>query len=150
MDVVYWKPERADPALEKELGVRYVSFDELLEMSDIVSLHCPLTPATKHLIDAKALAKMRPTAFLINTARGAIVDEAALVRALDKGVIAGAGLDVFEREPVVHPGLKQRANVVLVPHLGSATVETRERMALRAVANVEAALRGEPVPDELS
>ena len=117
--------------------------------SDIVSLHCPLLTATKHLIDAKALAKMRPTAFLVNTARGAIVDEAALVRALDKGIIAGAGLDVFEREPVVHPGLKQRANVVLVPHLGSATIETRERMALRAVANVEAALRGEPVPDDL-
>ncbi len=115
-----------------------------------MSLHCPLTPATKHLIDAKALAKMQPTAFLVNTARGAVVDEAALVRALDKGVIAGAGLDVFEREPVVHPGLKQRANVVLVPHLGSATVETRERMALRAVANVEAALRGEPVPDDLT
>jgi len=150
MDVIYWKPERAAAALEKELGVRYVTFDELLERSDIVSLHCPLTPSTKHLIDAKALAKMRPTAFLINTARGAIVDEAALVRALDKGVIAGAGLDVFEREPVVHPGLKQRANVVLVPHLGSATVETRERMALRAVANVEAALGGQPVPDDLT
>jgi glyoxylate reductase len=114
-----------------------------------VSLHCPLTPETKHLIDASALAKMRPTAFLVNTARGAIVDEAALVRALDRGEIAGAGLDVFEREPVVHPGLKQRANVVLVPHLGSATVDTRERMALRAVTNVEAALRGEPVPDNL-
>jgi glyoxylate reductase len=149
MDVIYWKPERADAAVEKELGVRYVSFDELLASSDIVSLHCPLTPATKHLIDAKALGKMQPTAFLVNTARGAIVDEAALVRALDKGEIAGAGLDVFEREPVVHPGLKQRANVVLVPHLGSATVETRERMALRAVANVEAALRGEPAPDDL-
>ena len=149
MDVIYWKPEPADAAVEKELGVRYVSFDELLERSDILSLHCPLTAATKHLIDAKALARMKPTAFLVNTARGAVVDEAALVRALDKGVIAGAGLDVFEREPVVHPGLKQRANVVLVPHLGSATVETRERMALRAVANVEAALRGDPVPDDL-
>ena len=146
MDVVYWKPERADEALEQELGVRYVTFDELLERSDIVSLHCPLNDATKHLINAAALAKMQPTAFLINTARGAIVDEAALVRALDKGVIAGAGLDVFEREPVVHPGLKQRANVVLVPHLGSATIDTRERMAMRAVANVEAALAGSPCP----
>jgi glyoxylate reductase len=149
MDVVYWKPERADEALEQELGVRYVTFDELLERSDIVSLHCPLNDRTKHLINAAALAKMKPTAFLVNTARGSIVDEAALVRALDKGVIAGAGLDVFEREPVVHPGLKQRANVVLVPHLGSATVDTRERMALRAVANVEAALAGKPVPDDL-
>jgi glyoxylate reductase len=149
MDVIYWKPERADAATERELGVRYVTFDELLDSSDIVSLHCPLNDGTRHLINAAALAKMRPTAFLINTARGAIVDEAALVRALDRGDIAGAGLDVFEREPVVHPGLKQRANVVLVPHLGSATVETRERMALRAVANVEAALRGEPVPDDL-
>jgi glyoxylate reductase len=149
MKVIYTKPERADEALEQELGVRYVSFDELLETSDIVSLHCPLNDSTKHLINAAALAKMQPTAFLINTARGAIVDEAALVRALDRGEIAGAGLDVFEREPVVHPGLKQRANVVLVPHLGSATVDTRERMALRAVANVEAALAGKPVPDDL-
>ncbi len=150
MDVVYSKPDRADPAVERELGVRYVSFDELLASSDIVSLHCPLTDATRHLIDAAALAKMRPTAFLINTARGAIVDEAALVRALDRGDIAGAGLDVFEREPVVHPGLKQRANVVLVPHLGSATIDTRERMALRAVANVEAVLTGKPAPDDLT
>jgi glyoxylate reductase len=150
MDVVYSKPVRADPALERELGVRYLPFDELLGSSDIVSLHCPLTDATRHLINAAALTKMRSTAFLINTARGAIVDEAALVRALDRGDIAGAGLDVFEREPVVHPGLKQRANVVLVPHLGSATIDTRERMALRAVANVEAALTGEPAPDDLT
>jgi glyoxylate reductase len=150
MDVVYSKPEPADPAVERELGVRYLSFDELLASSDIVSLHCPLTDATRHLINAAALTKMRPTAFLINTARGAIVDEAALVRALDRGDIAGAGLDVFEREPVVHPGLKQRANVVLVPHLGSATIDTRERMALRAVANVEAALTGKPAPDDLT
>jgi glyoxylate reductase len=150
MDVVYSKPDRADPAVEHELGVRYLPFDELLASSDIVSLHCPLTDSTRHLINAAALTKMRPTAFLINTARGAIVDEAALVRALDRGDIAGAGLDVFEREPVVHPGLKQRANVVLVPHLGSATIDTRERMALRAVANVEAALTGKPAPDDLT
>jgi lactate dehydrogenase-like 2-hydroxyacid dehydrogenase len=149
MRIRYCKPQRADEALERELGAEYVPFGELLERSDIVSLHCPLTERTRHLIDAAALAQMKPTAFLVNTARGAVVDEAALVRALDRGGIAGAGLDVYEREPVVHPGLKQRANVVLVPHLGSATVATRERMALRAVANVEAALAGQPVPDDL-
>ena len=104
MDVVYWKPERADAALEKELGVRYVVVRRAARDGGHRQPALPADAATKHLIDAKALAKMRPTAFLINTARGAIVDEAALVRALDKGVIAGAGLDVFEREPVVHPG----------------------------------------------
>jgi glyoxylate reductase len=118
--------------------------DELLASSDVVSLHCPLTPETRHLIDAERLAQMRPSAYLINTARGPVVDEPALVQALRSGVIAGAGLDVFEHEPEVHPGLLELENVVLAPHLGSATIETRTAMAVLAAQNVAAVLSGEP------
>jgi lactate dehydrogenase-like 2-hydroxyacid dehydrogenase len=118
--------------------------EELLAASDVVSLHCPLTPETRHLIDADRLALMRPSAYLINTARGPVVDEPALVRALQDGVIAGAGLDVFEREPEVHPGLLELENVVLVPHLGSATIETRTAMATLAAENVVSVLSGKP------
>jgi lactate dehydrogenase-like 2-hydroxyacid dehydrogenase len=122
----------------------YLPLDELLASADVVSLHCPLTPETRHLIDRAALERMGESAYLVNTARGPIVDEAALARALAEGVIAGAGLDVFEEEPAVHPGLLDLDNVVLVPHLGSATVETRAAMADLAVRNVVAVLRGEP------
>ncbi len=120
------------------------ALEELLASSDVVSLHCPLTPETRHLINAERLGLMRPTAYLINTARGPVVDEPALVRALQDGVIAGAGLDVFEHEPEVHPGLLELENVVLVPHLGSATVETRTAMATLAARNVVSVLSGEP------
>jgi glyoxylate reductase len=123
-----------------------VELRELLERSHVVSLHCPLTPETRHLIDADALARMRDDAYLVNTARGPVVDEAALAAALHDGVIAGAALDVFEREPEVHPGLVGLENVVLVPHLGSATVETRTAMAELAAANVAAVLRGDDPP----
>ncbi|MFJ9883854.1 NAD(P)-dependent oxidoreductase [[Kitasatospora] papulosa] len=119
-----------------------VGLDELLETSDVVSVHCPLTSQTRHLIDAVALEHMKPSAFLINTARGAVVDEAALAQALSTGTIAGAGLDVYENEPDVHPGLRTLDNVVLAPHLGSATVETRARMAELAADNVVAVLCG--------
>jgi glyoxylate reductase len=115
---------------------RRVPLDELLATSDIVSLHCPLTIETRHLIDAAALRAMKPTSYLINTARGPIVDESALVDALACGSIAGAALDVYEHEPQVHPGLRELPNVVLAPHLGSATVETRTLMAELAVKNV--------------
>ena len=108
-----------------------------------MSLHCPLTPETTHLVDAAVLARMKPTAFLINTTRGPVVDEAALVDALREGTIAGAGLDVYEREPVVHPGLLELENVVLLPHLGSATVETRTAMAVLAARNALAVLGGD-------
>ena len=118
--------------------------EELLKTSDVVSLHCPLTPDTRHLINAERLALMRSSAYLINTARGPVVDEAALVRALQDRVIAGAGLDVFENEPEVHPGLLELDNVVLVPHLGSATVETRTAMASLAAENVVRVLGGDP------
>ena len=128
-------------------GVRFVrELDELLEDSDVLSLHCPATPETRHLIGAAQLARMRPGAVLINTARGDVVDEAALVAALDAGRLAGAGLDVYEREPAVHSGLLARENVVLLPHLGSATVETRAAMGFAALANLEAFFAGLPLP----
>ena len=123
-----------------------VDLDELLERSHVVSLHCPLTPETRHLIDADALDRMRDDAYLVNTARGPVVDEAALAAALRDGVIAGAALDVFEHEPEVHPDLVGAENAVLVPHLGSATVETRTAMAELAAANAIAVLAGERPP----
>lgn len=121
---------------------RRVPLEELLDTSDIVSLHCPLTSETHHLIGSAALQRMKSGAYLINTARGPVVDENALARALAGGVIAGAALDVYEHEPEVHPGLRDLDNVVLVPHLGSATVETRTRMAELAVNNVVSVLEG--------
>ena len=121
-----------------------MSLDELLVSSDVVSIHTPGTPQTRHMIDRRALARMKRSAFLVNTARGTIVDEDALVWALGEHLIAGAALDVFEKEPVVHPGLLPLENVVLVPHLGSATRETRTAMADLAVSNVLAVLDGRP------
>ncbi|WP_199254559.1 2-hydroxyacid dehydrogenase [Mycolicibacterium mengxianglii] len=121
---------------------RRVALDELLATSDVVSLHCPLTADTRHLIDASALRRMKAGSYLVNTARGPIVDENALVEALAGGVIAGAALDVYEYEPDVHPGLRTLPNAVLAPHLGSATVETRTRMAELAVENVVQTLTG--------
>jgi glyoxylate reductase len=136
MEVLYTKRSRgAEPG--------QVELEELLARSHAVSLHCPLTPETRHLIDAAALARMRDDAYLVNTARGPVVDEAALATALRDGVIAGAALDVFEREPEVHPELLGLENAVLVPHLGSATVETRRAMAELAAANALAVLAGD-------
>ncbi|MCH6563733.1 MAG: D-glycerate dehydrogenase [Myxococcales bacterium] len=127
-----------------------VPLGELLERSDFVSLHVPLNPETHHLIGEPELRRMRPHAVLINTARGPIVDERALVRALREGWIAAAGLDVFEDEPKLAPGLADLANVVLAPHIGSATVDTRNRMAQIAAENVVAALSGAPIPNLVS
>jgi glyoxylate reductase len=123
---------------------------ELLERSDFVSLHVPLTEETRHLIGAPELRRMKRTAVLVNTARGPIVDEAALVAALREGRIAAAGLDVFEREPALAPGLRDLPQVVLAPHVGSATVATRVRMAEVAALNIVAALRGEPIPNRVA
>ena len=120
-----------------------VPFDELLQESDILSIHCPLTPQTRHLIGPAELLRMKRGAILVNTARGPIVDEAALVAALESGSLGGAGLDVFENEPSVHPALLNRDDVVLLPHLGSATQETRQSMARIALEQVERVLRGE-------
>jgi glyoxylate reductase len=142
MDVLLSGRSAPDPLAVAALDARVVDLDTLLASSDVVSLHCPLTPATRHLIDADALGQMRSTAFLVNTARGPVVDEAALVDALEAGRIAGAGLDVFEDEPRVHPGLLGRDDVVLLPHIGSATLQTRAAMADLAVDNVLAVLDG--------
>ncbi|MEX5296261.1 D-glycerate dehydrogenase [Kocuria sp. CPCC 205268] len=146
MEIVYQSRSEIDPGIVAELGARRVELDELLAVSDVVSLHCPYGPATHHLIGAEQLAAMKDTAYLVNTARGPIVDEAALASALQEGRIAGAGLDVFEHEPQVHPELLELDNVVLVPHLGSATVETRTAMAVLAADNVLAVLGGHRPP----
>jgi lactate dehydrogenase-like 2-hydroxyacid dehydrogenase len=124
------------------LGVEPADLATLLRESDIVSLHCPLTPDTRHLIGAVELATMKPTAILVNTARGPVVDEAALVAALERGVIGGAGLDVYEHEPEAHPGLRELDNVVLLPHIASAGLATRDAMGQLAVDNVLAVLGG--------
>jgi glyoxylate reductase len=146
MEIVYQSRSEIDPGVAAELGARRVELNELLAVSDVVSLHCPYGPATHHLIGAEQLATMRSSAYLVNTARGPIVDEAALASALREGQIAGAGLDVYEHEPRVHPELLELDNVVLLPHLGSATVETRTAMAMLAAENALAVLSGERPP----
>lgn len=146
MEIVYQSRSEVDPQIAAELDARRVDLDELLAVADVVSLHCPYGPATHHLIGAEQLAAMKNSAFLINTARGPIVNEDALATALREGVIAGAGLDVFEKEPSVHPELLGLDNVALVPHLGSATVETRTAMAMLAADNALAVLSGEQPP----
>ena len=147
MRVLYWTPRRKSEAEEREAGLTYVSLDELLRESDFVSLHSPLNAETRHQIGKREFGLMKKTAFVVNTARGPIIDEDALVRALKAKKIAGAGLDVFEREPKVHAELKKMKNVVLNPHLGSATVEVREEMARIVVDNIEALLSGRTPPN---
>ncbi|WP_298585314.1 D-glycerate dehydrogenase [uncultured Kocuria sp.] len=149
MEIVYQSRSEIDPGIAAELGARRVELDELLSVSDVVSLHCPYGPATHHLIGAEQLAAMKDSAYLVNTARGPIVDEAALASALRECRIAGAGLDVYEDEPRVHPELLELENVVLLPHLGSATVETRTAMAVLAAENVLAVLGGQRPPSPI-
>ena len=150
MRVIFHDPYPPPPAVAAELGAEpKASVDEVLREADFVSLHSPATPETHHLIDARRLALMKRGAFLINTARGDIVDEAALVEALKRGTIAGAALDVFEREPLVPPELRTLENVVLLPHLGSATAETRAAMGLRALENLTAFFAGAPPRDRV-
>jgi glyoxylate reductase len=146
MRIAYAGRRRAAPGLESELGAEMLDLDELLAAADVVSVHTPLSDATRHLIDARRLALMKPTAHLVNTSRGPVVDEAALAAALRAGTIAGAGLDVFEREPEIHPGLRGLENVVLIPHLGSATIETRTAMGVLAAENAVAVLAGDDPP----
>ncbi len=143
MEIVYHQRNPAPADVEAALGAELLPLEQLLASADVVSLHCPLTPETHHLIGAEQLAAMKPSAVLVNAARGPIVDEAALAEALATGRIAAAGLDVFEREPVVEPGLLDLDNVVLTPHLGSATVETRTAMAELAARNAISVLRGQ-------
>lgn len=149
MRLLYYDERRNEQA-ERELGVTYVPLEKLLRDADFVSLHVPLMPSTRHLIDAKALRTMKPTAILINTSRGPVVDERALAEALREKVIAAAGLDVYEREPDVEPLLFDLENVVLLPHIASASEPTRVRMAVRAAENILAFMDGkallDPVP----
>ncbi len=147
MRVLYWTPRRKPESEEREFGLNFVPLDQLLRESDFVSLHSPLNATTHHQIGARELGLMRKTAFVVNTARGAIIDEAALVRALKRKQIAGAGLDVFEHEPKVHAELKRMKNVVIVPHLGSATTEVRDEMANIVVDNIAALLEGSRPPN---
>jgi glyoxylate reductase len=147
MRALYWTPRRKSESEEREAGLTFVPLDQLLRESDFVSVHSPLNADTRHQIGARELGLMKKTAFIINTARGPIIDEAALVRALKAKRIAGAGLDVFEHEPKVHAELRRMKNVVLNPHLGSATVEVREEMANIVVDNIEALLVGRTPPN---
>lgn len=147
MRVLYWGPRRLAESMERELDLAYVPLDRLLAESDFVSIHAALKPETRHLIGAGEIALMQPSAFLINTARGPIVDEQALVRALAEHRIAGAALDVYEREPRVEPALLTMSNVVLTPHLGSAVAELREAMAHVVVDNIVAVLEGRQPPN---
>ena len=138
MSIIYYSRSEIDTKIATELGAKKVLFDELLATSDVVSIHCPSNDSTHHLMGKAQFEKMKKTAFLINTARGPIVDEQALVDALRNQEIAGAGLDVFEFEPKVNAGLLDRDDVVLIPHLGSATTETRDAMAMLAADNAVA------------
>jgi len=147
MTVLYTKRSRLPEAEERELAVSYVGLDELLQRADFVSLSCALTPQTRHLVGARQLSLMKRGAILVNTARGPVVDEAALVDALAAGRIAGAALDVYEDEPRVHPGLLPLRQVVLAPHLGSAVAELRERMAHVVVDNIQAVIEGRRPPN---
>ena len=149
MRVIYNSTTRAPAEIEKELRAEFLPRDAVFQQADFLSLHVPLNAATRGLVGAAELAKMKPTAFLINTTRGPVVQEAALVEALERGTIAGAALDVFEREPLIPNGLR-RDNVVLAPHLGSASVETRTRMALIAVENAMALFSGRRPPTILN
>lgn len=150
MNIIYSSRSQAPRELETELGAHRVDMDTLLAESDVLSLHCPYTPATHHLLSTEQFAAMKETAHVVNTARGAVIDEAALVEALKGGQIAGAGLDVFEEEPAVHPGLLECENAVLLPHLGSATIETRTAMATLAADNAVAVLAGQDAPNPVT
>ena len=146
MKIIYWAPRRK-LEVERALGMEYVTLERLLAESDFVSLHPALNAETRHMIGDKEFAQMKPTAFIINTARGAIIDEGAMVRALKKKQIAGAGLDVFENEPHLPPALRTMKNVVLTPHLGSAVMEVRDLMANIVVDNIQALIDGRTPPN---
>jgi glyoxylate reductase len=150
MKLIYSSRTRLSPAEEQELGASWHPLEALLREADFVTLHVPLTPHTRHLIGSPELELMKTSAYLINTARGPVVDEAALVTALRSGQIRGAALDVYEKEPELSPGLAGLENVVLLPHVGSATVETRTRMAVMAAENLLAGLGGDPPPNCLN
>ena len=149
MKIIYTDAVRVSEEVEKSLNAEFRDMNSLLAESDFISLHVPLLPETRGLFDAPKLSRMKPTAFLINTSRGPVVEEAALVTALENNKIAGAALDVFENEPFIHPGLK-RPNVVLTPHISSASIETRTKMALMAANNIVAVFKGRRPPNLLN
>jgi len=150
MRILYHDAARISPELERELNAEFVTKENLLRESDFLSLHIPLTAETYHAIGEGELRMMKPEAVLVNTTRGPVVDEATLVRALKEHWITAAGLDVFEQEPQVHPGLLDCPNAVLVPHIGSASFETRTRMSVMAAENAAAALTGRRPPNLLN
>jgi glyoxylate reductase len=143
MEILYHNRSRKEDA-ENQLGARYLELEDLLRESDFISIHTPLTEETRHLIGAEELERMKTEAVLVNTSRGPVVDEGALADALENGRIFAAGLDVYEEEPKVHPKLLELENVVLAPHIGSASMETRDKMATLAAENLQAVLSGEP------
>jgi glyoxylate reductase len=149
MEILYTARSRKEEA-EEELGARKAELDELLPESDFVSIHTPLTDETRHLIGEKELDSMKSTAVLVNASRGPVVDEAALAEALEKGSIFAAGLDVYEEEPKVYPKLLELENVVLAPHIGSASIETRDKMAETAAENLRAVLNNEDPPNSVN
>jgi glyoxylate reductase len=150
MTTIYHNRRKLDS--DKAGGAEYVSFEDLLKKSDVISLNLPLNPQTRHIISAEQFKLMKPSCILINTARGAVVDEAALVDALDQGLIAGAGLDVFEEEPKIHPGLIKSEKAILLPHMGTWTSETQEKMEEWVISNIRSAVeKGElmsPIPEQ--
>jgi glyoxylate reductase len=140
MTTIYHNRRELDS--EKAGGAKYVTFEELLKTSDVLSLNLPLNPKTRHIISNKEFKLMKPSCVIINTARGAVIDEAELVKALDEGTIAGAGLDVFEEEPKIHPGLVKNDRVILLPHMGTWTQETQEKMEIWVIDNIRSAIEG--------
>ena len=151
MEIHYYNRRRISLDVERDLGATYwATLDAMLPEMDIVSINCPYTPETYHLFSAVRLALMKPSCYLINTARGEIMDEAALADALASGRLAGAGLDVFEHEPKVEPKLLTLSNVALLPHLGSSTIEARTGMGKKVIANIAAFMAGRPPPDRIT
>ena len=150
MRVIYHDAVRATPEEESEWGIEYVDRDTLFRDADFLSIHVPLNEHTRHLVGSAEFELMKPTAVLVNTSRGPVVDEQALAQALERGQIASAGLDVFEEEPTVHPGLLALENVVLVPHIGSASIKTRTRMCTMAAENAAAVLTGKRPPNPVN
>jgi glyoxylate reductase len=150
MSVLYYDVFRPSSDVERELQAEYRELDELLAEADLISIHVALTPETRHLFGAEQFRKMKPTAVLVNTSRGPVIDEGALVEALQGGELFAVGLDVFEKEPEVHPGLLDHDTAVVIPHLGSATVETRDAMGMLAVENLAAALEDRRPPTLLN
>lgn len=147
MKKIYYNKTRLEPKKEKKLDIEFKKMDELLKTADFVTIHVPLNESTRHMIGQKELNKMKNTAYLINTSRGPVIDEAALVEALKVGEIAGAGLDVYEKEPKIHSGLKELDNTVLTPHIASASIDTRTKMGTMAAENLIAGLKKEKMPN---